>query len=991
MRPLHLTIEGLRSYRSRIEIDFTEVGLFAITGQTGAGKSSILEALVFALYHASTFDKTRVKALITDGLDDMTVSLLFRARGGEWRVTRSISNLASRPPVHELRTPDGELLEKKKEVDDTIASLLGLECDDFLKTVVLPQGKFQALLHSKPADRAPLLKSLLGLDELDRISEVVASQRERLSKALNTVRGLRSGLEVEPDQLAELQARFAELQVQENTLAAQLEVCEEIERKHAAEREQRAGLEREQETLDKVELPKNLATFQELEAGFTAEATRLEGAFEQLAKLKTELDQAQNQRRQAGLDRAGLEAAAEDLTRLETDGPRLAEIEQELAALLESIKSEQQQQAELDQSLGQGSEKLERVGNQGQTVRAELDRLKARQQEAQTCQNNLKTSQAALDKLAAQRSQLEQDLGRQAEQQSELACALDQARQAREQAEDELKQAERANLAAALCHDLDSDQPCPVCQQNFPEGWTAPEGGALEPLRKKLEKARKKEREAQRHLDQANAQHGADSRRVEQLTQEALALAEALTRLSTDWQQFEAENLEAEVQRLDEERNRLAGLYEGLRAEHKGLQQQLEQSQQRLSRHQNDRQQRQQRLDQLGQSLEQRRQRLHQLFGETDLRERLAQEREACTDLERQERELLTHQSQLHQDRDQLQKARRDELETPLRQLENCLRGLAARLDLPFEGDTVSQLQAALANLAEARKQRLQALQEQLSAGQAEQEAARQALSRALAELGADSLEQARGQRDQLRENRIRAGQSIELAEQQLERAAQLDQALLPGEQLERALDFLHGTLGNRRSKGSSSFSQWMLARRQRELLEIASRAFGEMTDQQYGFSPDFEVVDRGSGQARRPNTLSGGESFLASLALALALSELVGRRGGRLEAFFLDEGFGSLSPECLDRALDALESLAQSGRLIGLISHVAGVAERIETVWRVVKTPTGSRVEALEGPLRIEPAELLRELAPPPPPEPEPEEELGFDFDPERHPLFAG
>lgn len=989
MRPLHLTIEGLRSYRSRIEIDFTEVGLFAITGQTGAGKSSILEALVFALYHASTFDKTRVKALITDGLDDMTVSLLFRARGGEWRVTRSISNLASRPPVHELRTPDGELLEKKKEVDETIASLLGLECDDFLKTVVLPQGKFQALLHSKPADRAPLLKSLLGLDELDRISEVIASQRERLSKALNTVRGLRSGLEVEPDKLAELQARFAELQEQEDKLAAQLEVCEEIERKHAAEREQRASLERERDTLEKVELPKDLATFQELEAGFAAEATRLEGAFEQLAKLKTELEQAQQERRQAGLDRAGLEAAAEDLTRLETDGPRLAEIEQELATLIESIDSEQKQQAELEQSLAEGGEKLQQVGSQGQTVRADLDRLKARQQEALTCQNKLKTSQSERDKLTAQRAQLEEELARQAQHRLELTASLETARGAREQAEIEFKQTERANLAAALCHDLDSDQPCPVCQQGFPEGWTAPAGGALEPLRKKLEKAQKKERDEQRQLDKANAQHEADSGRVEQLAKELVTLEEALTSLGQEWQAFEAENLEAEVQRLDEERNRLAGLYEGLRAEQKGLQQQLEQAQQRLARHQNDHQQRQQRLEQLGQSLDERRQRLHQLFGETDLRERLAQEREACAELERQERDLLTHQSQLHQDRDQLQRARRDEFEGPLRQLENSLRGLAARLDLPFEGDSVSQLQAALTNLAASRSQRLRALQEQLNAGQAEQEAARQALSEALAELGADSLEEARRQRDQLRESRIRAGQSIELAEQQLERAAQLDQALLPGEQLERALDFLHGTLGNRRSKGSSSFSQWMLARRQRELLEIASRAFGEMTDQQYGFSPDFEVVDRGTGQARRPNTLSGGESFLASLALALALSELVGRRGGRLEAFFLDEGFGSLSPECLDRALDALESLAQSGRLIGLISHVAGVAERIETVWRVVKTPTGSRVEALEGPVRIEHVELLRELAPPPPPEPE--EELDFDFDPERHPLFAG
>lgn len=129
----------------------------------------------------------------------------------------------------------------------------------------------------------------------------------------------------------------------------------------------------------------------------------------------------------------------------------------------------------------------------------------------------------------------------------------------------------------------------------------------------------------------------------------------------------------------------------------------------------------------------------------------------------------------------------------------------------------------------------------------------------------------------------------------------------------------------------------------------LASRTFSQMSSGQYGFSSQFQVVDRSSGQTRKPNTLSGGESFLASLSLALALSELVGRRGGRLEAFFLDEGFGTLSPEALDRALDALEELATSGRMIGVISHVGLVAERIEKVWHVTRTPEGSRLEDLQ------------------------------------------
>ncbi len=317
----------------------------------------------------------------------------------------------------------------------------------------------------------------------------------------------------------------------------------------------------------------------------------------------------------------------------------------------------------------------------------------------------------------------------------------------------------------------------------------------------------------------------------------------------------------------------------------------------------------------------------------------------------------------------------------------------APTLLLDSEKPLAVQLLTFLGQLELARTRRLGELDHQLEQGRASRDQAAQALQEALSEMEVEEFGEAEKLLEELSRDTIVTEQNLTQLREQAEKARQLDELLGPAEKKDRALDFLHGTLGNRRIKGSQAFSQWMLARRQRELLEIASRAFGEMTAGHYGFSPDFEVVDRNSGQARRPNTLSGGESFMASLALALALSELVGRRGGRLEAFFLDEGFGSLSPECLDRALDALEALAQSGRMIGLISHVAGVAERIETVWRVVKTPNGSQVETVAPEQPLDLAEIQAALVPrpaaPPPPEPV-QTELEFDFDPEQHPLFA-
>ena len=110
----------------------------------------------------------------------------------------------------------------------------------------------------------------------------------------------------------------------------------------------------------------------------------------------------------------------------------------------------------------------------------------------------------------------------------------------------------------------------------------------------------------------------------------------------------------------------------------------------------------------------------------------------------------------------------------------------------------------------------------------------------------------------------------------------------------------------------------------------------------------DMEVLDRGTGQWRDVSTLSGGESFMASLALALGLSDVVQARSGgiRLDAMFIDEGFGSLDENALNHALELLNSLAGGKRLIGVISHMPELKERIERRIEIRKTLTGSQIQ---------------------------------------------
>ena len=169
--------------------------------------------------------------------------------------------------------------------------------------------------------------------------------------------------------------------------------------------------------------------------------------------------------------------------------------------------------------------------------------------------------------------------------------------------------------------------------------------------------------------------------------------------------------------------------------------------------------------------------------------------------------------------------------------------------------------------------------------------------------------------------------------------AAALDAQLSQVEPFARALDALYGHLGG------VKFKKFVTDRKQDKLLRVATSILRRMTNERYGFGPEMKIVDRSASQPRSPDTLSGGEKFLASLSLALALVEIARRSGRHFGALFLDEGFGSLDPQALDEALTELERQAESGRMIGVITHIDRVMEYIDNVLRVVRTPTGSDV----------------------------------------------
>ncbi|HEV3472708.1 MAG TPA: SMC family ATPase, partial [Actinomycetota bacterium] len=174
--------------------------------------------------------------------------------------------------------------------------------------------------------------------------------------------------------------------------------------------------------------------------------------------------------------------------------------------------------------------------------------------------------------------------------------------------------------------------------------------------------------------------------------------------------------------------------------------------------------------------------------------------------------------------------------------------------------------------------------------------------------------------------------------------------------ELQRRHDLANSLASHLSARG---FEKWLVNEAVRRLVIGASEILGELSGDQYALTIDdagnFLVIDHHNADEQRlARTLSGGETFLASLSLALALAdqlaELAAQGAARLDAIFLDEGFGTLDPETLDTVAATVENLAARGRMVGVVTHVRELAERVPVQFRVKKDPRGSTIERVSA-----------------------------------------
>ena len=926
MRPLRLTLSAFGPYAAQTTLDLEKLGkggLYLITGDTGAGKTTIFDAITYALYDHSSSGIREGSMLRCKYADDKTptfVELEFEVHGVRYTVRRNPEyqrpkargeGMTTEKADATLTYPDDRPpVTKAKDVTAAVQEIIGLDYNQFSQIVLIAQGQFTKLLNASTEERSRIFRKLFRTQRYAQLQERLQAEASALNQqrtAQNAkLDSLLGGLQFSPEDPDAEALRALCAQTVPETALALLDAL--TARQAAALEEAGTALQATEAQLDTVQ--------QQL--GAAAQAQRLA---QQLAARQAELVAAR-----PALDAARAEADrhAGDAAQLDALTAQVTQAQSALAAY-DTLDALCRQQTE-------ARDAARLAAAQAQKRRTQLDSLNAALAAAETelaALANADTRLLALQNRSAQLTQrgealakLEQrlaDCQRQAkaahkaqENYRAAAAAQDEARARR----DALERAFLDAQAGLLAESLVEGAPCPVCgSTHHPARALLPHTA---PTQAQVEAARQAAAEADRQAQNASA-----------AAQSALAAVnEAKTSLRRD-----AETLLPERFTTPEGTVPLTfALMTNVLAEESAALQTAQTDCKAQCRQAEADCRRKAQLEADRQAKTRQRPALEQAAAEAD---RSAAAQNASAD---------ALEGQIAERRAALPYPRRADAQAALDKLEADRRTLRTGMDtaqrkLKQAEQTVAAAEAAVealtAQQTAAQKELPARSAEELTAQQTELTAAREALRSREKQLSA-----------QLLPNRKTAAQ--------YRAAAEARQALESRWQWVSALAATAG--GTLTSKQKIKLEAYIQMNYLDRILRYANTRLMQMTAGQYELERigaenqrsqsglDLGVIDHYNGTRRSVKTLSGGESFKASLALALGLSDEVQSSAGgiRLDTLFLDEGFGSLDEESLELAIRVLSGLTEGDRLVGIISHVGALKDRIDRQVVVHKARTG-------------------------------------------------
>ena len=978
MRPTELIISAFGPYAGEVTLDMASLGdrgLYLITGDTGAGKTTLFDAIAFALYGNASGDSRKPRMLRSKYArpDARTyVEMGFSYSGKEYRVRRNPEYMRTKQrgegetrekPDAQLHMPDGRLVTGDKAVTAEVEGLLGLNREQFSQIAMLAQGSFSRLLSGRTEDRGIIFREIFKTKPYQLFQEKLKDRAKglygRYADSRKSMEQYAGGVITEGHS-EELKLRWKE--VPQGSLEALLEVLDQL---IGADEAQQQGKDRAMALVrdEMAALGMELGKMQ----GDAAVCRDMAAAADVLRENMPVLEQAKvryEREKERQADRDGLIGT---VTRMEENLKTYDRFD----SLQENLKACRKETESLEKRLGQAALEERQWKERNDSDEKILESLRQAGEEYQAAL----TAGERLGEYSGRIGLLAEELAQYGQERKKLEAARERYRAAGEEsrrADDayrEMYQRFLDNQAGILASRLTEGQPCPVCGSvTHPAPARYLEEGK-EAAKDKVDRlkaaAEEKDKAAARLSLEAGRLAGSLDTRYERMKQQIDA---EVATWKEDWQkrirqaEADAGALALETGDVRQGRRYFLEQWELMMGQLKG---QLER--QAAAQKEKIREKKKRKEDK--EAVEGRR-----ALGRQSLEE--ASER-------KQQAQKMLAESQ----------AKERELESRLKEMESSL---------PYENRKAAQAELAekkafLAGLEKAFKEAEESYN-RISRRVSDAQARLEALRGRMAEKDAEGRETAGEDRDPAKgpDTMLPGGMDVRTAMEHLEARMQ-ENRQHQSEARERLTDLeqeksrLHHRLETNRmareriSEQKASMEEiqkewtWVKALSDTAAGEVggkekitletyaqmayferiiarANTRFMVMSGGQYELKRCTEednrgknglglnVIDHYNGTERSVKTLSGGESFQASLSLALGLSdEIQSAAGGiRLDTLFVDEGFGSLDEDTLNLAMKSLGDLAEGRRLVGIISHVGELKERIQHQIVVVKDKTG-------------------------------------------------
>ncbi|MEU8795024.1 AAA family ATPase [Streptomyces sp. NPDC048643] len=513
MKPLTLTLTGFRSYPGQVTVDFTGTGLVGVVGDTGAGKSSLLDGISYALFRKSSWSATKPGQLIADGAQTMSVDLTFLHEGQRWHVHRTMHATSPNAGRHHLRNLDtGEETDNAGPVDNRLEAVLQMSYETFLRVGLLPQGKFDQLLIAAPKERAKLLRELFGAESLEAIQRTAARQRETLNGLLAVAKTKREAMPDDPEQAAD-QAGAAAVQAENRAerLNAAIGRITQLQKEASTAQAATAGATAAARTLSARAVSDAVTLLEALEpvaADIAARGETLNLQASRAAEQESDLTDAIATVDAKGEGQDALSKAAVILETLAADAEEHRGERDRLAQQSEQLASEDAAIARTEEELAERAAQMEPSAHK---ARAAAQTAKKVRQQAADARTYLAAALAAASRLAdAVRGQSTATSRHQAalERCGELQEAYAEAERNRDAAQEGVETLQQRDQAAAIGADLHGGDDCPVCLRRLPDGFVPAPGtdsAELTEARNRLTHANRAQKNATNQLARAHA------------------------------------------------------------------------------------------------------------------------------------------------------------------------------------------------------------------------------------------------------------------------------------------------------------------------------------------------------------------------------------------------------------------------------------------------------------------------------------------------------